>query len=141
MHEDNAESVANDYVRAAGKVADQRYSLPIDELTWLVEHATRLGSLRLELLIALQSALPRADGETRDAELKGVLTDLIIMQNRLAGRERVLQEHLGQVADSPGLNRVNVDEASVSAGILEILQAVGHVREIAVGQPSRDATS
>ena len=141
MHEDNAESVASDYVRATGKVADQRYSLSIDELRWLVGHATRLGSLRLELLTALQSALPKGDGETRDAELKGVLTDLIIMQNRLAGRERVLQEHLGQVSDSPGLDRVTVDEASVSAGILEILQATGHVREIAAGRPARDVTS
>ena len=57
-----------------------------DELAWLVAHASRLSATRLERLRSLQTALPGAGGE-----LKELLTDLIIIESRLAGRGERLQ--------------------------------------------------
>ena len=68
------------YLQALGQAVEGRVQLPVEELGWLVGYSTRLDGLRLELLKALQSALPR-DDEPDDvvAELKDLLTNLIIM--------------------------------------------------------------
>ena len=47
------------YLRNAGASNEGRYRLGLDHLAWLIDHCTRLGALRLELLRYLQ---PRGRG-------------------------------------------------------------------------------
>jgi hypothetical protein len=88
-----------------------------------------LDGLRLELLKALQSALPR-DDEPDDvvAELKDLLTNLIIMQNRLSGRDEELGQMLSRLDRSGALNDVPVDESIVRSLVDVIVQGSDHVR-------------
>ena len=131
MKPQDAESTARRHLRAVGRTEDEDYRLAIDELLKLVDHSTRLNGLRLELLRALQSALPSSDEPGLVADLKELLTDLIIMQSRLAGREERLQGLLRQIGNSQALDHVSVGEASLKEAILDILQASAHVRSIA----------
>ena len=125
------EAITNRYLRAIGHPADDRYQLSADQLLWLIGHSTRLGGQRLELLRALQSALPRSEKPGPLADLKELLTNLIIMQSRLAGREEQLQDLLHQITEAKLLDRVPVDEALLKNSIQEILQASGQVRKVA----------
>ena len=131
MSSQDAESTVGRYLNALGRVSDGRLRLPIEELTRLVDHSTHMAALRLELLRALQSALSRAD-ERRSTvnDLKDLLTDLIIMQSRLAGREARLSELLNRLVESKGLEGVALDEAGLRKGVLEIVQASDHVRAV-----------
>ena len=132
MSSQSPDSVVGRYTRASGQESDERYSLTVSELRWLVEHCARLSGLRVQLLRALQTALPMPD-EQRGvvSELKEVLTDLIIMQNRLASREERVQDLLDQLIEAEALDRVTVDEALVPTGMLDILRASDHVRTVA----------
>ena len=71
----------------------------------------RRGADELELLKALQRALPQPDDED-DAigELKGLLTNAIIMRTRLGDREADLPDLLRRVVDEGRLDAVPVDE-------------------------------
>lgn len=125
------ETVTDRYLRAIGRTADDRYQLSADQLLWLIGHSTRLGGQRLELLRALQSGLPRSEKPGPLADLKELLTDLIIMQSRLAGREEQLQDLLRQLVEAKLLDPVAVDEALLKNMVQEILQASGQVRMVA----------
>lgn len=54
----------------------------------------------MELLQGLQAALPRSDDEDTVAELKELLTNLIIMQNRLGERDARLGDLLGRLVEA-----------------------------------------
>ena len=101
MTSQDPESTANQYVDAAGQYAGGHYSLSFGELSWLVDHAGRLGALRLEILRALQSALSGSPENESVKQAKELLTDLIIMQTRLAKRGESLQELLSPLAARP----------------------------------------
>ena len=132
MIEDALEDPGRRYLEALGEAVDGRVRLSIDELGWLVGHSTRLGGLRLELLKALQSALPGAgDSDDVVGELKDLLTNLIIMQSRLSGRDEELGELLSGLDKSGALNGVPVDESIVRSVVDVILQGPDHVQEVA----------
>ena len=132
MTEHALEDPGRRYLEALGEAVDGRVRLSIEELGSLVGYATRLGGLRLELLKALQSALPR-DDDPNDVvgELKDILTNLIIMQSRLSGRDGELGELLSRLHKSGALNRVPVDESIVRSVVDVILQGSDHVWGVA----------
>ena len=131
MSTHDQESVGSRYLSEAGPAVDGWLQLAVDELRWLVEHSTQLGERRLELLQALQAALPRAEDGGSLAELKELLTDVIIMQTRLADRNRRLNKQLNQVVDAGLPDRVPVDEAAVRDAIEAVLRAAAHVQAVA----------
>ena len=87
------------------------HALPAQELLRLLESGMRRGADELELLKALQRALPQPGAED-DAigELKGLLTNAIIMRTRLGDREADLPDLLRRVVDEGRLDAVPVDE-------------------------------
>ncbi len=129
MSTQGPQSLIDRYLDALGAEAGAPSRLPMQEVLWLIEHATRLGVLRLRLLRALQAALPRSEGVA--AELKDLLTDLIIMHSRLADRDSRLKEKLGQVVGAGTLSHVPVDEADLRDAIREMAEAIAHLRAVA----------
>ena len=133
MSSQNTESIASRYLEAAGHRGGEAYELDIGELVWLVEHAGSVGGLRLELLQALQSALHRSDEQGVVPELKQLLTDLIIMQSRLAGRDETLLELMHGLIDARALEGVSLDEAVLRGAIQVVVGARVHVDAVADG--------
>ena len=130
MSSQNADSVADRYLRMAGQAIEQRCQLTIEEFSWLINLSTRLMGLRLELLRALQSALPRSDEQGSITELKEYLTNLIIMQTRLADRDGRINELINQLAEDQILDGASVDEVALREAIVDILQACAHVESL-----------
>ena len=121
--------VAARFLSAAGSGEAGRYTLPAEELARLVRLLTDLGEMRLALLTALQTALPR-DAEHRPVEeLKDALTNLIIMQTRTAGRESGAAESI--LALAAELRPVPVDSDKLRPGIAALLDAADRVRRAA----------
>ena len=132
MSTQDQEPVASRYLdHVAGSAVDGRLRLAGNELRWLVQHSTHLGDGRLELLRALQTALPTTGDSGPVSELKELLTDVIIMQTRLSDRDRRLLEHLNQVVEAGLPDRVPVDEAALTDAIVAVLMASAHVQAVA----------
>ncbi len=93
------------------KADDAGYAVSAEELPRLLESGLRRGADELELLKALQRALPQP-GNDADAvgELKRLLTNAIIMRTRLGDREADLPDVLRRVVDEGRLDAVPVDE-------------------------------
>ena len=134
MNPQDAEPTAGRYLRAAGQSSDQRYQLGIDELVWLLGHCSRLSDSRLALLRVLQSALPSSGEPDLVAELKELLSDVIIMETRVSGRNAPLSELLKELAGSRRLDGVPVDEASLTEVIEAIIAGNSHVQATVEGQ-------
>ena len=130
MSSQNADSVVDRYLRMAGQAVEQRCQLTIVEINWLINLSTRLMGLRLELLRALQSALPRSDEQGSITELKEYLTNLIIMQTRLADRDGRINELINQLAEDQILDGASVDEVALREAIVDILQACAHIESL-----------
>ena len=130
MTANDAEIVAERYLRASGRSEGEAYRLTLDELAWLVAHASRLSATRLELLRSLQTVLPGAGGE-----LKELLTDIIIMESRLAGRGERLQGLVAELKDDSPPDGVPVDEQRLREAVVEILEAAARVETAAEGSP------
>ena len=131
MNLQGAESITSSYLAASGEAGGGHRHLSAREVCWLVDHCTQLSRLRLELLRALQAELPRSGAQDEVAELKELLTNLIIMQTRLAEREGKLGELLRRMADTQVLDVVAVDEAGLRSAIQGILDAAAHIRAVA----------
>ena len=101
---------------------DDDHRIDVEELAWLIGHITRLSAARLVMLKSLQSALPRQD-EGAVTELKELLSQIIIMQTRLAGREESLDELLEGLVRLGGISDVALDEGVVSGATAEIVRA------------------
>ena len=130
--------MANHYVDAAGRYVDGRYSLGFDELSWLAGHAGSLGAIRLSLLQALQTALSTSLENEDLEEAKELLTDLIIMQTRLARRGKGLQDLLGRLGSGGHVTTVPIDGSELRSVALDILCASRHVQQAAEGERSDD---
>jgi hypothetical protein len=130
MSSQGAESIARRYVDTVGRTADDRYQLDIDQLIWLVEHCSRLDELRLGLLRDLQSALPSSQELAMFADLKELLTNLIIMETRVSDRSGRLLELLNQLTEASLLDRVSVDQVALTEAIQSIIEANGRVRAV-----------
>ncbi len=130
MSSQNADSVADRYLLLAGQAMEQRCQLTIEELIWLINLSSRLLGLRLELLRALQSALSRSREQNIVTELKELLTNLIIMQTRLADRDGRINELINQLAEDQILDGASVDEVALREAIVDILQACAHIESL-----------
>jgi hypothetical protein len=64
------------------------------------------------------------------AELKELLTNLIIMETRVSDRSGRLSELLNQLTGSGLLDRVSVDQVALTDAIQSIIEANGHVRAV-----------
>ena len=133
MSSQNEESLTTLFLQKAGAPDEGRYRLGLDHLAWLIDHCTRLGALRLELLRGLQTALPKSDDGDSMTELKELLTNLIIMQTRLADREASLHDALMGLVDDSRLDAVSLDEELLRETIQQIVDAQARVREVSGG--------
>ena len=133
MSSQNEEDPTTLYLRNAGALKDGRYRLGLDHLAWLIDHCTELGALRLELLRGLQAALPKSDGDDSVNELKELLTNLIIMQTRLADRDASLHDALRRLVDDGRLDAVFLDEELLRKAIQQIIDAPTRVRSVSGG--------
>ena len=132
------EAIANGYVGAAGSSTEGRYAFGAKELTWLLGRTAVWDGLRLKLLTALQRALTRAGGdESLDpasegdtaGDLKGLLTNLIIMQTRLNQRDGDLNDLLSKASDEGLVESVEVDPDDVRQFAESLVVAYKHVRQ------------
>ena len=76
----------------------------MEDVTRALEHANQRSEALLEVLRALQRAVP-AHEEGASSELKETLTNLLIMRTRLNERQSVLPELLREASGS-GLSTV-----------------------------------
>ena len=128
MSSQNEEDLTTLYLRSAGAPYEGRYRLGLDHLAWLIDHCTQLGSLRLELLRGLQAALPKSDDGESVTEFKELLTNLIIMQTRLAHREASLHDSLRRLVDDGRLDAVFLDEELLREAIQQIIDAPTRIK-------------
>ena len=129
----NEEDPTTLYLRNARAPNEGRYRRGVDHLAWLIDHCTELGALRLELLRGLQAALPKSDDGDSVTELKELLTNLIIMQTRLADREASLDDALRRIVDDGRLDAVFLDEELLREAIQQIIDAPTRVRSVSGG--------
>ena len=132
MSSRNEESLTARFLQEAGAPSEGRYRLGLDHLAWLIDHCTRLGALRLELLRGLQAALPKSDDDSVN-ELKDLLTNLIIMQTRLTDRDASLHDALRRLVDDGRLDAVFLDEELLRETIQQIVDAAARVRSVSDG--------
>ncbi len=122
MTEPNAGTTTDRCLEASGLVESEAYRLALDEVAWLLGHASRLSATRLELPLFLQIELPGDGGD-----LKELLIDLLIMESRLAGRGERLQDRLAELTDETVAAGVSMDEQRLREAVVEILEAATHV--------------
>ena len=133
MSSKKEESLTTLFLQNAGAPSEGGYRLGLDHLAGLIDHCTRLGALRLELLRGLQTALPKSDDGDSVTELKELLTNLIIMQTRLADREAGLHDALRRLVDDSRLDAVFLDEELLRETIQQIVDAAARVRSVSDG--------
>ena len=120
------------YLDAAGRRGAGGYALSAGELLWLLTSGQERGGDELELLKALQRALPQPEDEGDTiGELKALLTNAIIMRTRLAEREGDLAALLGRAVDEGRLDGVAVDEDIVHRITTLMVEAGASVRRTA----------
>jgi hypothetical protein len=121
------ETVANAYTANVGITVDDSYEISWKELVWLVGHTNSMAETRLTLLKSLQTALPSQEsGEI--ANLKELLSNLIIMQTRLAGRENELDESLSAMSENPPVSHVASNQDTITSAATDILNAALRLR-------------
>lgn len=102
--------------------------IDVDELSWLLERTYEWCSFRLRLLAAVQKAVDRADDDSSAGQLKGALTNLIIMQTRIREREGGLAELLRQAEGESAVGPVGMDAAELREFAESVLGASRHVQ-------------
>ncbi len=115
---------ATDRYVQRSRASGDGYAVDRDELAEILRDSYERSGLALSLLTALQRTLPRSSGDDTE-ELKELLTNVIIMRTRLAGREEELVALLEQEADGDG---VPVDEDLVRRWADGIARAYEHVQ-------------
>ena len=112
------------YVDAA--LGSDGAGIGVGELSWLLERTYEWGSFRLRLLAALQKAVDRADDDSAVGQLKGALTNLIIMQTRIREREGGLAEMLRQAEAESAVGPVMVEADELCSFAESVAGASGH---------------
>ena len=118
----SSESVSSLYSDNVGITKGDSYRIAWQELAWLVSHANSMAEARLDLLKSLQTALPSQDSGDI-ANLKELLSNLIIMQSRLAGREG----ELSLLSGNPPVSHVALNQDTISSVATEILSAAQRI--------------
>jgi hypothetical protein len=121
------ETVANAYAANVGITVDDSYEISWEELAWLVGHTNSMAETRLALLKSLQTALPSQESGGI-ANLKELLSNLIIMQTRLAGRENELDESLSAMSENPPVSHVASNQDTITSAATNILNAALRLR-------------
>ncbi len=119
--------VVDRYVEAA--LGPDGVGVGVDEMTWLLERTYEWGAFRLRLLTALQQAVDRADEDSSAGQLKGALTNLIIMQTRIREREGGLADLLRQAEGESAVGPVGVGADELRAFAESLLGASRHVSD------------
>ncbi len=122
----SSESVSSLYSDNVGITKGDSYRIAWQELAWLVSHASSMAEARLDLLKSLQTALPSQDSGDI-ADLKELLSNLIIMQSRLAGREEELDGALSLLSGNPPVSHVALNQDTISSVATEILSAAHRI--------------
>ena len=125
------------YVEAASALKDARYTLMLEETEWLLQNSLRWNSLRLGLLTRLQRALAPPKGERQEpssngdllSDLKGMLTNVIIMQTRLNEREQGLASLLQAAAKEGLVEPIEVDVEDLRRWAESLVQAYQHLHQ------------
>ena len=130
------ESKIEQYVDAVGSRRGGGYELKAVELARLLRIEGERDAQRQELLTALQKALPLPRGEGNDSpnaslieELKGTLTNVIIMQTRLNERWDTLLGQLDEAAEEGMVKGIAMDPEVVRQWGRGILRACRHLKE------------
>ena len=122
------------YLDASGRRGAGGYALSAGELLWLLTSGQERGGDELELLKALQRALPQPEDEGDTiGKLKALLTNAIIMRTRLAEREADLAALLGRAVNEGRLDGVAVDEDIVRRIAALMAEGGARVRRAAEG--------
>ena len=88
----------------------------IERITRALEHANQRSEALLEVLRALQRAVPAHEEDT-SSEMKETLTNLIIMRTRLNERQSALPELLREIAGQ-GITSVGLpDDVAEQLGL------------------------
>ena len=125
------DAMVSRYIASVGMRRGERYEMRLEELESILASAHRLNTTRQELLTALQRCLPtpRDDEpqpsaqQTLVSELKDALTNVIIMQTRMSGREQGLLELLKQAAEQKAIDEVRVAPEVVGRWAEAVLEA------------------
>lgn len=118
--------VVDRYVDAA--LGPDGGGIGVDELKWLLASTYAWGAFRLKVLTALQQAVDRADEDSAAGRLKGMITNLIIMQTRIREREGGLSDLLGQADQETAVGPVKVKADELRVFAEGVLGAARHVR-------------
>ena len=121
------EPMASSYTANVGITVGDSYEITWEELAWLVGHTNSMAEARLDLLRSLQAALPSQEAGDI-ADLKELLSNLIIMQTRLAGREKELDESLSALSGIPPVSHIASNQDTISSVATEILNAAQRIR-------------
>ena len=129
--ESEEDAMVSRYIDSVGMRQGDRYEMRLEELEVILASAHRFNTTRQELLTALQRCLPTPrDDEpqlsaqrTLVSELKDALTNVIIMQTRLNGREQSLLELLKQAAEQRAIDEVRVAPEVVGRWAKAVLEA------------------
>ena len=129
------EPMVERYVQAAGSKRGEHYEVRLEELSWLIRSSHEWNSRRLELLTALQRSLPLPKGEEQKdsaavsliEELKGALTNAIIMQSRLNDRGDELVGLVERAAREGVVQEIAVDPEVVRRWVRGVSEAYGHL--------------
>ena len=121
------EPMASSYTANVGITVGDSYEITWEELAWLVGHTNSMAEARLDLLKSLQAALPSQEAGDI-ADLKELLSNLIIMQTRLAGREKELDESLSALSGIPPVSHIASNQDTISSVATEILNAAQRIR-------------
>lgn len=124
MSSKSVSSLCSDNV---GITKGDSYRIAWQELAWLLSHANSTAEARLDLLKSLQIALPSQDSGDI-ANLKELLSNLIIMQSRLADREEELDGALSLQSGNPPVSHVALNQDTISSVGTEILSAAQRIR-------------
>jgi len=127
MSLENGDAVGK-YVDAA--LGEDGAGIGVGELSWLLERTYEWGAFRLRLLTALQKAVDRADDDSSAGQLKGALTNLIIMQTRIREREGGLAEMLRQADGESAVGSVGVDADDLRAFAESVAGASDHFGDV-----------
>ena len=122
------------YVQVALTQVGSRHTLNAEELQWLLSSSFKLNTLRLGFLTALQRALAIRNDELEPAsgrdtvrELKGLLTNVIIMQTRLNERAASLVGLLREASGAGLVRPVEVDAGDLRRWVEAALDACKHI--------------
>lgn len=131
-------SVVSRFTETVGMGHGERYEIKLDELEVILSASYQLNMIRQELLTALQRSVPmlREDDteqpteQTLSLELKDALTNVIIMQDRLNGRDHELLELLKQAVERQAIDGVRVEPQVVRQWAWAVIQASARLRVI-----------